>query len=251
MKKFYEKSEIWFAITWIILYVVVMGNLRKNFGDESPYSLLGVLIIAAILTVFIVKNRLTEKYGLIRSADSKKFLYFIPFVLLCTVNLWFGVSMHYDLFHQIIAVMTMVLVGYVEEIIFRGLLYKAIEKDSVKQAIIISAVTFGAGHIVNLLTGHGSVATLLQMAYAIAIGFAFVMCFYKSGSLIPCIITHSMIDLTSKFSNHNITAQAEVYWSYRATVFIILIAGAYALYLRKVPLSEKIDDSESVSEDTE
>ena len=60
-----------------------------------------------------------------------------------------------------------------------------------------------------------------------------------------------MIDLTSKFSNHNITAQAEVYWNYGATVFIILIAGAYALYLRKVPLSEKIDDSESVSEDTE
>ena len=53
MKKFYEKSEIWFSITWIILYVVVMGNLRNNFGDESPYSLLGVLIIAAIFTVFM------------------------------------------------------------------------------------------------------------------------------------------------------------------------------------------------------
>lgn len=27
MKKFYEKSEIWFAVTWIIIYVVVMGNI--------------------------------------------------------------------------------------------------------------------------------------------------------------------------------------------------------------------------------
>ena len=53
MKKFYEKSAIWFAVTWIIIYVMVMGNLRNNFGDESPYSLLGVLIIAAILTVFM------------------------------------------------------------------------------------------------------------------------------------------------------------------------------------------------------
>ena len=108
---------------WIIIYVVVMGNLRSNFGDESPYSMLGVLIIAAILTVFIVKNRLTEKYGLIPCVDSKKFLYFIPFVLLCTVNLWFGLSMHYDLYHQMIDVITMILVGYVEEIIFRGSLY--------------------------------------------------------------------------------------------------------------------------------
>lgn len=237
MKKIYEKSEIWFAVTWIIIYVVVMGNLRNNFGDESPCSMLGVLIIAAILTVFIVKNRLTEKYGLVRCSDSKKYLYFIPFVLLCTVNLWFGVSMHYDLYHQISAVITMAIVGYVEEIIFRGLLFKAIEKDNVKQAIIISAVTFGAGHIVNLLTGHGSVDTILQMAYAIAIGFAFAMCFYKSGSLIPCIITHSIVNFTSKFSNHNISEQAESYWNYGATVFIILVAGAYALYLRKVKKS--------------
>lgn len=234
MKKFYEKNEIWFAAAWIIIYVVVMGNLRNKFGDESLYSMLGVLIIAVVLTVFIVKNKLTEKYGLVRCSDSRKYLYFIPFILLCTVNLWFGAALHYDLQHQIIAVVTMALVGYVEEIIFRGLLYKAIEKDSVKQAIIISAVTFGAGHIVNLLTGHGSIDTVLQMAYAIAIGFAFVMYFYKSGSLLPCIITHSVIDITSKFSNHNISEQAEQYWNYGATVFIILVAGGYALYLRKI-----------------
>ena len=234
MKKIYEKSEIWFAVMWIIIYVVVMGNLRNNFGDESLYSVFGVLTIAAILTVFIVKNRLTKKYGLVCCSDSKKYLYFIPFVLLGSVNLWFGFAMHYDLFHQISAVITMAIAGYVEEIIFRGLLFKAIEKDNVKQAIIISAVTFGAGHIVNLLTGQNSVETILQMTYAIAVGFAFAMFFYKSGSLIPCIITHSIVNLTSKFSNHKISEQAESYWNYGATVFIILVAGAYALYLCKV-----------------
>ncbi len=233
MKNFYEKSEIWFGVAWIIIYVVVMGNLRGNFGDESPYSMLGALIIAIILTAFIVKNNLGKKYGLVLVSDSRKYLYFIPLVLLCTVNLWFGVSMHYDLLHQFFAVMTMVFAGYVEEVIFRGLLFRAIEKDSVLQAIIISAVTFGAGHIVNLLTGQGSLDTFLQMGYAIAIGFAFVMIFYKSGSLIPCIITHSVINLTSKFSNHNISEKMDDAWGYMATIFIILIAGGYALYLHK------------------
>ena len=61
MKKFYEKSELWFSITWIIIYVAIMGNLRNNFGDESIFSLLGVLIIAAILTIFILKNDLKIK----------------------------------------------------------------------------------------------------------------------------------------------------------------------------------------------
>lgn len=62
--------------------------------------------------------------------------------------------MHYRLYPQIFAVVTMALAAYVEEIIFRGFLYKVIEKDNVKQAIVISAVTFGAGHIVNLFTGR-------------------------------------------------------------------------------------------------
>ena len=59
--------------------------------------MLGVLIIAAILTVFLVKNRLSKKYELLLYLDSKKYLYFIPFVLLGTINLCFGISMHYDL----------------------------------------------------------------------------------------------------------------------------------------------------------
>ena len=39
--------------------------------------------------------------------------------------------------------------------------------------------------------------------------------------------------------NHTISAQAEAYWNDSATAFIILVAGAYALYLCKVALSEK------------
>lgn len=240
MKKFYEKSEIWFAVTWIIVYVVVMGNLRNNFGDESMYSMLAALVIAVALTVFMFKNKLTEKFGLILWTDSRKYLYFVPFILLCTVNLWFGVSLHYSIGQQIIAVITMALAAYVEEIIFRGLLFRAIEKDSVKQAIVISAVTFGAGHIVNLLTGQGSLDTFFQMGYAIAIGFAFVMVIYKSGSLVPCIITHAIVNMTSKFSNHNISEQAETLWGYGSFLFIVLVAGGYALYLRKVHKREKV-----------
>ena len=232
MKKLYEKSEIWFSVLWIIIYVVAMGSIRNNFGDASPYSILVLLVIAITLTIFIAKNKLGTKYGLIGLTDMKKYLYFIPFVLLTSVNCWFGLSMHYDLLNQIFAVITMGLVGYVEEIIFRGLLYKAIEKDSIKKAIIISAMTFGAGHIVNLLTGHATLDTFLQIGYAIAIGFAFVMVFYKSGSLIPCIITHSLVNITSTFSVKN-GAATSITWKFITASFIIVVGVGYALYLHK------------------
>lgn len=242
MKKLYEKSEIWFAVIWIVIYVAVMGNLRANFGDGSVYSLIGVFAVSLLLTVFIVKNKLCKKYGLTFFSDGKTYLYFVPFILLCSVNLWNGFSLHDDIPHQITAVLVMALVGYTEEIIFRGLLFKAIEKGSTKRAIIISAVTFGAGHIVNLLTGHASLDVLLQIAYATAIGFSFVMVFYKSGSLLPCIMTHSIINMTSEFSKTDLPEKTEALFGYISCVFILIVAGGYALYIHKKVHTTKTEE---------
>ena len=234
MKKYYEKNELWFAITWIIIYVAVMGNLRNQFGDASIYTLLGLAVVTGVLMLFVVKNKLTEKYGFVRVKDSRKFLYFIPIAVLCTLNLWCGITLHYDFAHQIISVIAMGIVGLAEELIFRGLLFRAIEKENTRRAIIISAVTFGIGHIINLLTGQASVETILQVMYAIAFGFAFMMMFYRSGSLIPSIVAHSMIDITSKFSSQNLSPQAENLFNYLGSALVIVVAGGYALYLYRL-----------------
>ena len=75
-------------------------------------------------------------------------------------------------------------------------------------AIIISSVTFGMGHIVNLLTGHAIVETLVQIVFAVAIGFIFTMVYYKCGSLLPLILAHSIIDVFSVFAVDNVVANA-------------------------------------------
>ena len=60
------------------------------------------------------------------------------------------------------AVFSMILVGFVEEMIFRGFLFRALlGEDKPVVAIIVSAVTFGIGHIVNLFTGQTSLETIM------------------------------------------------------------------------------------------
>lgn len=233
MKKLYDINELSFAIASIIVYVVVMGNLRGSFGDNSLYATIGLAVIALLLTAFILTNRLTEKYGFTKVAEAKRYLYFIPFVLLCTVNFWFGIRLHYSMPGQIIAAVNLGLAGYIEEVIFRGLLFRAIEKENVRRAVVISAVTFGVGHIVNLLTGGATLETLLQVAYAIAIGFSFVLAFLKSGSLIPCIAAHCVINISSVFSNNLLPEQTARLYDYCGTVFIIVVAAFYSIYLLK------------------
>lgn len=231
LKKLYEKNEIWFAVAWILIYVLVTGNLRDNFGDESPMTLLGLAVILMLLLVFVYRNHLSEKYGLSAVHGGRKYLFFLPMLIPCTINLWCGVSMHYELKAQIIAVINMAIVGFVEELIFRGLLFRAIEKSNVKRAIVISAVTFGVGHIVNLVSGQAGVETTLQMLYAIALGFAFVMMFYKTRSIWPAAICHAAIDITWKFSNQNLSVQAEAMFDYFGSTLVIVVAALYAVYL--------------------
>ena len=60
MKKLYDRSEILFAVLWIVVYTVSMGNLR-NLGDDSPYMMLGLIVISALMLLFVWKNGLMQK----------------------------------------------------------------------------------------------------------------------------------------------------------------------------------------------
>ena len=228
MKKLYDRSEITFAILWIVLYTVSMGTLR-NLGDDSPWMLLGLIVISAAMYWFVRKYGLTEKYGLAGWAkNSRAMLWFLPLWLIASCNLWGGVSVRYPLPGQIFAVVSMALVGFAEELIFRGFLFKAMLKNgNVRTAVIVSSVTFGLGHILNLFTGHDLIPTLIQVVFAVAFGFAVTMAFYKSGSLLPCILAHSLTDVFSTF------AVNEVSPILNGITHVVVIAAAvgYGLYL--------------------
>jgi len=230
MKKLYQKNELLFAILWIALYTVPMGNLR-NLGDDSPWMMLGLIVISALMLLFVWKNGLLEKYGLSAWAkNSRAMLWFLPLWIIASLNLWGGVAAKYPLPGQLFAVVSMALVGFAEELIFRGFLFKAMLKDgSVKSAVLVSSVTFGLGHILNLFTSHAPVETLAQVPFAVAFGFIVTMAFYKGGSLLPCILSHSLTDVFSLFAAGE--ESSPLHWIAHAVIFVLAVA--YCLYLAK------------------
>ena len=151
MKKLYEKSEITIAILWIVIYTVGMGTLKSNFGLDSLWQMLGLIVLSAAMLLFVKRNGLMEKFGLAGWAkNSKAMLWFIPLWLLSCLNLFSGFSPDYPIPGLIYAAVSMALVGFAEELIFRGFLFEAMLKDgSVKAAVIVSSVTFGLGHILR------------------------------------------------------------------------------------------------------
>ena len=234
MKRLYEKSELWFAIAWIIVYVVLASagdNLSAEIGILKIATLPILIILSVILFLFVKRNGLFEKYGLCKSElPASKMLFYIPLAILLTANLWYGVTVNVSLLETVLYIFSMLCVGFLEEMIFRGFLFRAMAKDGVKSAIIVSSVTFGMGHIVNLVNGSGTevLPNLLQVIYAAAIGFAFVMIYYKTKSLISCIVTHGIFNSFSVFANEAVmTPQKQI----ASGAFLAIVAGGYAVYI--------------------
>ena len=235
MRKLCEEKGVLFAVLWIVAYCLVIGTIKGSYGYDSPLMLTALFAFAAGICVFVKKNHLEKKYGLAGwPKDTKRFLYFIPLWILSTGNLWGGVQLKFHGAGLVCAVLSMALVGFVEEMIFRGFLFKGmLAEGKPVPAVIVSSLTFGIGHIVNFLTGQAGFETAVQIVFAVSLGFVFTMVCYKSGSLIPCIIAHSLIDVFSLFAGDNAAAD-RIYVG--ATIVVSMI---YCIYLCKAEKDEQ------------
>ena len=231
MRKLYEKKPILFAVLWIVLYCAVTIPIRGEYGDGSLPSLLGLSAVALAIAVVCAVIPLWKKLGVAaRPQNVRLCLYFLPMFLLATGNAWDGCRLQYEGAALWYALGSMALVGFVEEMLFRGFLFRALlKKRGPKVAVIVSAVTFGIGHIVNVLAGMEIAKNLLMIVFAVAWGFVFTMVYYKCGSLLPCIIAHAAVDMISMVSRD--TAWGS--WVYIGAT--VVLGLAYSLWLRKLP----------------
>lgn len=245
MKKLYEKNELTFAIVWIVVYCVLqsVGNpLNKVIGIEYAASAVFCILQTIVLFTFIRKNNLQKLYGLCKTpVPAWRFLYYVPLFILASGNLWNGAALNYTSAETVCRIVCMLCVGFLEEVIFRGFLFVAIAKDNIKSAVVISSVTFGIGHIINLFNGSGMnlVNNLCQIVFAVAVGFLLVTIFYRGGSLLPCIIVHSAINTLGTFANDtNLTAKMHLLH----IGILIVITIVYTMILTKtLPKTQKVN----------
>lgn len=237
MKKLYDRDELWFAVGWIVVYVLGFSNadnLSEAMGMPKLLTSLVGLILSLLLFAFIRKWGLMQHFGLCpKEGKAHRYLYFIPLLFLSSVNFWNGLAMNVPLTEAVWYSISMCFVGFLEEVIFRGLLFKGMCKGNINTAIIVSSLTFGVGHIVNLVLGEPVLDTMLQLVYASAIGFCYTAFFLASGSILPCIISHAFINSTSVFA-----AEPSAQFRIVTAVLVTVVGFAYGCWLLKVARKE-------------
>jgi len=145
-------------------YVIINSYCMNNLGLEDYRSTLINTALSCALFLLVVSLDRTTYYGLQKVEDMKKYLYFIPLLIIAAVN---------------------------------------------------------------LLNGAELKSTLFQMCYAIILGYMLVIIFYRSKSIIPCVIFHALINALSVFN-----VEKEVSYL-KATIFVVVIPVLYIWYIHK------------------
>lgn len=233
MQPFYRKSPLGFALLWIGVYTLGMSafeSLSRSIGIESFAAALFALFLSLFLFLWLKQAHLTKLFGLCKPhTPAKAFFWYIPLLVLTSCNLWHGIAANYSPVGTVFFILKMLCVGFLEELIFRGFLFRALEKDSLKSAVLVSSLTFGVGHILNLFNGSGMALgdNLFQIVSAITIGYLYVVLFLRSGSLWLCILSHGILNSLSAFSNDTAPWQNVLI----GRIVLCLLVAGYALFL--------------------
>ena len=227
MSKFFEKNELFICILLIVIYLISNSLCMQEFEIGSIPTVVVNILLTLVICIFIKFMKLNEYLCLNKVKDSKKYLYFFPLILIISVNLWNGINLSLSIKEIILYILAMIFIGFLEEIIFRGFLLQMMLKDNEKVAIIVTSLTFGIGHIINLLNGAEVLSTVLQIIYAVSIGYLFAIIVIKSKSIWPCIVTHSMVNALSVFNQPNEVTK------YLGPLVLTIVPIIYAIYIRK------------------
>ena len=205
MRKLYRENEIFFSVVWIVIYLAGTGLAEALSEITGAFKLFPAFFhagLAVFLLLWLKQNGLYEKYGLfLPEYRLSRALFFLPLIAVGSYKLYFSPTIRYSAAGTLFFVISMTCVGFLEEVIFRGFLFRAVEKKSLRRAVYISAFTFAIGHLINLFSGQSLFDTCLQIAFAAAAGFTLVILFHKGRSLIPGIVFHSVFNSLSAVAN--------------------------------------------------
>ncbi len=227
-----SKLKLKSSLIFILIYVM-LANIGAILSLKVGINYVGQIIMFFTFSVLLLMY--TRKYELIKTIglakigfdDVKKSLFYLPLALIALANGVFFFDKTITLPDVILTLFFMILVAFLEELLFRGFLLKSIEQRSTtKTAIIISGVTFGFGHIVNVFNGYSGMSQITQIVLAVLIGIVLAVLFVHTKSIVPGIIFHFIFNTASALSK-----DVPPLYDYISVGVILLITAIYLIYL--------------------
>lgn len=205
------KSLVVYAL-WIVatLYIAVLlsGGAEEALAEMVKRGIgwQYVAAIAVLLGAIAIFRWNDLRFGAPHSV--LKVMWFPALYLLLVCGLFLLVDLPPASAIIFIAINT-AMVGFSEEVMFRGILFRAFEERmSIWPAIILTCVLFGAVHALNVFTTGELTEALVQSVTAGLSGVLFIAIVLRTGSLWPAIIYHFLWDFVLFLSSAEASTRA-------------------------------------------
>lgn len=197
---FFVKRPILFVIIVevLLLFVVTVGGAIVTIKELDYTSAIWVSFTPIALALIIYLTW-TKKWGSVgfRSLSTipkRNWLYYFPLILVLIIigiEGFDGVTLS----KVIQFVSFTLLVGFVEETVYRGLILKAMLNKSVTAAVVTSSLLFAFTHALNLISGQDAASTAVQIVYSLLVGAVLALLMVRDGNILPLILFHFLHNL--------------------------------------------------------
>lgn len=188
---------LWVAIT------IVGGNLttggKGSLVDAVSQSVGWTFVIASAFILAVVLGQGWRDVGLDRGTDGRGWLLSWLPVLYIVGGLGFATLLGLPPLSVLsLILLNTLLVGFSEEVMFRGVLLQAFRRvSSVWTAVLLTSVVFGAIHSLNVFVTGDLKAAVIQSTAAFLSGLMFIALRLRTGSLWPGILVHGLWDFAT------------------------------------------------------
>jgi len=223
-----------------ILFAFILATIIRIALHLTVYS---YQVIADVTFLAIGAGLLTsfgwwKRIGFWNPGSLNDVPLYIPLILLI-LFIYSGKSINLAGYTFISLLALAILVGFTEELFFRGLLLESLLPVGTIRAVLLSAILFGLPHLLKATSGIWdpcfAIATTL---FAVGIGVCFAALRVRTGTIWPLIGIHTLIDYNAFFSGG-----LEIQTGSPGTIFSDLVIGGilaiYGLYLIRKNIAEK------------
>ena len=110
-----------------------------------------------------------------------------------TITAQAGIAPH------MMAVILILLAPFVEEVLFRGLIFGSLRENSRVVAYVISALLFAFGHVLRQLTLGLDLGALTLIFQYLAPGLVFAWVYERAGNIWPSVLLHALVNALAFF----------------------------------------------------
>lgn len=232
MKNFADRRPVIFSIVAIVAALLVLklsAWALRQVMPEFPARLVAELLFCVVVAALVSALGWWREIGWNWPKTGRGYAAYLPWLVLPLLVV-LGAGVHTASADRVLGYAAFCLmVGFAEEVLMRGVVLKALVPNGVMRAVMLSSILFGVMHLSGLFNGHALQPSLVQVIYATFIGIGFAGPRLYSGSILPAILLHALVDFSDGIAR-GYTFAAPKEMNLHDAGGTIIVTGLYAVY---------------------